>query len=215
MLKLIKNNFVKSEVKIKIQLYILPLFCIYFYIYLFDNKNTFINLNNTNTINTLLSKKFDGSYLNMLKNIESFCIRKKIKIDFLNYNKNNLLIKGKATLNKINILITKIENINNFSKINTLNIEKTSKKNKYLFSITTEFKKFYIKKKKEEVSFVDKKKKNIFKLKAIISNHVLLNNKWYTLNDFLGKYKIILIEKNNVVLNYKNKNITLKLDKNE
>jgi hypothetical protein len=215
MLKQIENSFLKSEVKIKLQLYILPIFCIYFYIYMIDNKNSFLDLNNTNKLNNLLHKKFDGSYLNLLKDIENFCLSKKIKINSLDYNKNKLLIKGKTSLKRINSLIIKIENINSFSKINSLNIEKTSKKNQYIFNINTEFKKFYIKTKNKEVKKEKKGKITVFRLKAIIDNHILLNNKWYTLNDFFGKYKIILINKNHVVLKYKDKNITLKLNKNE
>jgi len=214
MLKLIENSFLTSEAKIKLQLYILPLFFIYFYIYLIDNKNSLINVN-SNKLNSLLIKKFDGSYLKLVKDIESFCLSKKIKINAVDYNKDNLLIKGETSLAKINDLIIKIENINNFSNVNSLIIEKSAKKNQYIFEINTEFKKYFIKTKIERVKKRKQEKINIFKLKAIISNNILLNNKWYILNDFVGKYKVIKIEKNFVLLKYKDENISLKLNKNE
>jgi hypothetical protein len=215
MLKLIENSFLESAVKVKLQLYILPLFCIYFYFYLIDNKSVLVPVNTNYEISGLLTKKFDGSYLNLLKDIETFCLSKKIKVNSLDYKRNKLIIKGKSTLSKINSLIIMIENINNFSNINLLAIENTSKKNQFTFEIYTEFKKYYIKTKPRKTKRLRKKSINSFKVKAIISNHVLLNNKWYTLNDSIGKYKIIKIEKNIVVLNNKDQNISIKLNKNE
>lgn len=215
MLKLIETNFLNSETKIKLQLYVLPIFFIYFYIYFIGNNRNIIPLDNSNNLNSLLIKKFNGSYLKLVKDIESFCLLKKIKINAIDYNKSNLSIKGKASLSKINNLITKIENINNFSKINSLNIEKSKNKNQYVFEINTEFKKYYIKPKIEIIKKTKPRNRDIFKLKAIIANNVLLNNKWYTLNDFVSKYQVIKIEKNLVLLKYKDKNISLELNKNE
>jgi len=91
-----------------------------------------------------------------------------------------------------------------------------------IFRISSEFNKYYIKEKitnikvkKENIKKVRKNSINTFKLKAIISNHILIDNKWYKLNDLVGKYKLTKIEKNLVVLNYKEKNINLRLFKNE
>ncbi|KAB7887431.1 hypothetical protein [Poseidonibacter ostreae] len=221
MLSQIENSFLKSEIKVKIQLFILPLLCIYFYFYFFDYKKDSLVFKSTN-LNSLISKKFRGSYLELNKDIETFCLSKKININAIDYNKNNLLIKGRTSLDKINKLIVKIEYINNFSKITSLNLEKTAKHNLYNFEINSEFKKYYIKekiqkveKKVEEKLKVAKQNLDNFHLKAIISNHILLNNKWYTKNDFIGKYKVLKIEKNLVVLNYKQKNIKIRLNKNE
>ena len=96
-----------------------------------------------------------------------------------------------------------------------MSIEKIINKNQYIFQISSEFKKYHIKEKIVSIEKVKKKNVDKFKLKAIISNHVLLNNKWYVLNDKIGKYKIQKIEKNLVVLKYKDKNINLRLSKNE
>lgn len=216
MLNQIESSFLKSDIKVKLQLIILPIFCIYFYFYFFSSKELTVNNNNLNDINSLLTKKFNGSYLNLIRDIETFCLSKKIKINSIDYNKNKLAILGESSLVKINDLIIKIEHINNFSKINSLSIEQTAKKDRYSFQISSEFKKYYIKEKIETLEAKVKKKSiDKFKLKAIISNHVLLNNKWHNLNDEVGKYKIIKIEKNLVVLNFKEKNINLRLMKNE
>ena len=216
MLSQIENSFLKSEAKVKLQLFILPIICIYFYFYFF-NKNDLVQSKSSslNTINSLLTKKFNGSYLSLTKDIEAFCLLEKIKLNSIDYNEKKLLIKGKTSLSKINKLILKLEYINNFSKINSLSIEQIAKKNQYSFQISSEFKKYYIKEKIVSIEIMKKKKVDKFKLKAIISNHVLLNNKWYVLNDKIGKYKIQKIEKNLVVLKYKDKNINLRLSKNE
>lgn len=221
MLKLIENSFSSSSKKAKLQLLILPLFFIYFYIYFYaGNKSQFITSNNPK-LDGLLNKKFDESYLILTKEIESYCDLKKIKIDSIDYKKKNLLIKGKASLSQINSLIVKLETINNYSNINLLNILKTVKNNEYSFEINTEFKKYYIKSKRTKIETINtnlkpkSKPKIKFKLKAIVSNHVLINNKWYMIDDKVGKYKITKISENNVLLTYEKKDLNLKLHKDE
>ena len=101
-----------------------------------------------------------------------------------------------------------------------VNILIKGKSNEYSFEINTEFKKYYIKdknktEKKDKAQLVKKKSKDIFKLNAIVSNYILLNNKWYTLKERVGKYKIIEIKEKSVILDYKGTNLDLKLYKNE
>ena len=215
MLKSIENSFSTSSTKVKLQLFILPLFFIYFYLYFYTgNKSQFI-ANENYKLDGLLNKKFNKSYLELTKEIESYCDLKKIKIDSIDYKKKNLLIKGRSSLVKIKSLITKLETINNYSNINLLNILKTEKKNEYTFEINTEFKKYYIKDKETKSKIIKPKIRNNFKLKAIVSNHVLINNKWYTINEKVGKYKITKISENNVLLKYEKKDLNLKLHKDE
>ena len=222
MLKSIGNNFINSSLKVKIQLYILPLFLIYFYIYFFtENREEYID-NNNSSLNGLLNKKFNKSYLKIINEIENYCNLEKIKIISMNYKNKNLLIKGESTLLKIRNLIEEIENINKYSNIilvDVLSTKKSKKSESYSFEIKTEFKKYYIKKKvnKENKTNIVKKKKNKnnFKLKAVVSDYVLINNMWYELNDKIGKYKIINIKEKSVILNYKENNMNLKLYKDE
>ena len=222
MLKSIGNNFINSSLKVKIQLYILPLFLIYFYIYFFtENREEYID-NNNSSLNGLLNKKFNKSYLKIINEIENYCNLEKIKIISMNYKNKNLLIKGESTLLKIRNLIEEIENINKYSNIilvDVLSTKKSKKSESYSFEIKTEFKKYYIKKKvnKENKTKIVKKKKNKnnFKLKAVVSDYVLINNMWYELNDKIGKYKIINIKEKSVILNYKENNMNLKLYKDE
>lgn len=224
MLKSIGNNFVNSSMKVKIQLYILPLFFIYFYIYFYTGTNKEYIQDNRSKLDGLLNKKFNKSYLEIIKKIENYSNLEKIKIISIDYKNKNLLIKGKTTLLKIKSLIRKLEIINNYSNIILVNILTKGKNNEYSFEINTEFKKYYIKDKnktenktenKDKVQVVKKKSKDIFKLNAIVSNYILLNDKWYKLKERVGKYKIIEIKEKSVVLDYKGKNLNLKLYKNE
>ena len=225
MLKLIENSFSTSSLKVKLQLFLLPLFFIYFYIYFYSgNESQFIK-NDNYKLDELLNKKFDKSYLILTKEIESYCDLKKIKIDSIDYKKKNLLIKGRASLSKIKSLIIKLETINNYSNINLLNILKTAKTSVYKFEINTEFKKYYIKNKRTKIDTINTntnatlkpklKPKDKFKLKAIVANHVLINSKWYMIDDKIGKYKITKISENDVLLKYEKKDLNLKLHKNE
>lgn len=224
MLKSIGNNFVNSSIKVKIQLYILPLFFIYFYIYFYTGTDKEYIQDNRSKLDGLLTKKFNKSYLEIIKKIENYSNLEKIKIISIEYKNKNLLIKGKTTLLKIKSLIRKLEIINNYSNIILVNILTKGKRNEYSFEINTEFKKYYIKdknktenktEKKDKVQVVKKISKDIFKLNAIVSNYILLNNKWYTLKERVGKYKIIEIKEKSVILDYKGTNLNLKLYKNE
>jgi len=220
MLKSIGNNFVNSSIKVKMQLYILPLFFIYFYIYFYTGTNKEYIQDNRFKLDGLLTKKFNKSYLEIIKKIENYSNSEKIKIISIEYKNKNLLIKGKTTLLKIKSLIRKLEIINNYSNIILVNILIKGKSNEYSFEINTEFKKYYIKdknktEKKDKAQLVKKKSKDIFKLNAIVSNYILLNNKWYTLKERVGKYKIIEIKEKSVILDYKGTNLDLKLYKNE
>ena len=220
MLKSIGNNFVNSSIKVKMQLYILPLFFIYFYIYFYTGTNKEYIQDNRFKLDGLLTKKFNKSYLEIIKKIENYSNLEKIKIISIEYKNKNLLIKGKTTLLKIKSLIRKLEIINNYSNIILVNILIKGKSNEYSFEINTEFKKYYIKdknktEKKDKAQLVKKKSKDIFKLNAIVSNYILLNNKWYTLKERVGKYEIIEIKEKSVILDYKGTNLDLKLYKNE
>ena len=162
MLKSIGNNFVNSSIKVKMQLYILPLFFIYFYIYFYTGTNKEYIQDNRFKLDGLLTKKFNKSYLEIIKKIENYSNSEKIKIISIEYKNKNLLIKGKTTLLKIKSLIRKLEIINNYSNIILVNILTKGKSNEYSFEINTEFKKYYIKdknktEKKDKAQLVKKK----------------------------------------------------------
>ncbi|WP_122894139.1 hypothetical protein [Arcobacter peruensis] len=220
MLKSIINSYCKSSNKVKLQLFILPLFFVYFYLYFYVEYNTKLIRSNEYNLESLKNKKFNKSYLKIINDLQKYLASSKIKIDFIDYKNNNLLIKGKTSILKIKDLINKLENLNNYSNISLLNISKTKNLNIYNFEINTEFKKYYLKKKQKKVSSEIKPKKvekeirktnNKLELKAIVANHILINSTWYSLNDEVLDYKITEVQKNRVLLTNKDKKINLRL----
>ena len=220
MLKSIINSYCKSSSKVKLQLFILPLFFVYFYLYFYVDYNTKLIRSNEYNLESLKNKKFNKSYLKIINDLQKYLASSKIKIDFIDYKNNNLLIKGKTSILKIKDLINKLENLNNYSNISLLNISKTKNLNIYNFEINTEFKKYYLKKKQKKVSSEIKPKKvekeirktnNKLELKAIVANHILINSTWYSLNDEVADYKITEVQKNRVLLTNKDKKINLRL----
>ncbi len=58
-----------------------------------------------------------------------------------------------------------------------------------------------------------KEQKSSFFLLAILDNKAFINSKWYKLNDKIGKYRIIKISKNLVIIKNSKKRIFLKPNK--
>ena len=222
MLNQIVDKFLNSSLKVKIQLYILVILCIYFYTYLFEVTNNKKTSNNNQKIEELLNKRFNESFLDITSELEEYFKAEGINISSITYRNKELSVKGKTTLKKIENLIKKIENLNNFSKISSLSITKTDQ---YIFHINTEFKKYYIKKfekitnikkvKEKHKEVIKKNNNKELKLRAIISKYILINDDWYHIEDKVGKYKIIDIKDNEVILNYKGKDMNLRLYKDE
>ena len=223
MLKLIEHSYINSTQKVKLQLLVLPIFFIYFYFYFYSNKKEIPSSNLNNNLTLLENKKFNKSHLELVKDLEKYFVLKKIKINSIDYKNKNLLIKGETSILKIKSLINKLESINKFSNITLLNILKTKSETIFNFEINTEFKKYYIKKKqkieeKKKVitkKLVKKEKKKDIKLNAIISNHILINNTWQSIDDKIGKYTITKITTNSVLLSHKEEKLNLKLHKDE
>ncbi|MFA9373630.1 MAG: hypothetical protein ACERKK_05665, partial [Poseidonibacter sp.] len=120
-----------------------------------------------------------------------------------------------SSIVNISKFIEKIENINEYSNITNLNLSKDKQTKKYIFKIEISFDKFFIKNKKADIKVKKQKNINIFKVKAIISNNVLINNKWIKQNEFINGYKLIEINKNSVVLQKNNKQINIKVFEND
>lgn len=223
MLKLIEHSYINSTQKVKLQLLVLPIFFIYFYFYFYSNENKLPSSSLNNNLALLENKKFNKSHLELIKDLEKYFVLKKIKINSIDYKNKNLLIKGETSILKIKSLINKLESINKFSNITLLNILKTKSKTIFSFEINTEFKKYYIKKKqnikKKKIvltkKLVKKEKKKDIKLNAIISNHILINNTWQSIDDKIGKYTITKITSNSVLLSHKEEKLNLKLHKDE
>ena len=125
-----------------------------------------------------------------------------------------ILLKGKAKKESILEFIKEIENINNFTKIDSLVFTK-DEVNDFEFNLKIDLNNFYIKdlknKKNKNFDEVKKDKKIEFKINAIISKYALINEKWIKENEKIENFVLVKIEKNSVLLKNEFEEIKLEL----
>lgn len=223
MLNYLNKKFIDSSLKTKIEVYLLPLLLLYlcyFFLGFNLNKNSEneeikakVDLNYSN-------KEFKNSFLDLSSNLEEYASKNQIIIFTLTNNKKVFNIKAKANLIRIENFIKKIENLNNFSKIKTLTLNKVDLDN-YLFEIEVDFNKFYIKKIqkdgdtqeiKQKIVLTNDKKTKEYKINGIISEYAFINEIWLKKNEKLDDLILTKIEKDFVVLENENKKIILELN---
>ena len=223
MLNYLNKKFIDSSLKTKIEVYLLPLLLLYlcyFFLGFNLNKNSEneeikakVDLNYSN-------KEFKNSFLDLSSNLEEYASKNQIIIFTLTNNKKVFNIKAKANLIRIENFIKKIENLNNFSKIKTLTLNKVDLDN-YLFEIEVDFNKFYIKKIQKDGDTQEIKQKIIltndeetkeYKINGIISEYAFINEIWLKKNEKLDDLILTKIEKDFVVLENENKKIISELN---
>ena len=223
MLNYLNKKFIDSSLKTKIEVYLLPLLLLYlcyFFLGFNLNKNSEneeikakVDLNYSN-------KEFKNSFLDLSSNLEEYASKNQIIIFTLTNNKKVFNIKAKANLIRIENFIKKIENLNNFSKIKTLTLNKVDLDN-YLFEIEVDFNKFYIKKIqkdgdtqeiKQKIMLTNDKETKEYKINGIISEYAFINEIWLKKNEKLDDLILTKIEKDFVVLENENKKIILELN---
>ncbi|MDD3055166.1 MAG: hypothetical protein PHE16_04740 [Aliarcobacter sp.] len=223
MLNYLNRKFIDSSLKTKIEVYLLPLLLLYlcyFFLGFNLNKNSEneeikakVDLNYSN-------KEFKNSFLDLSSNLEEYASKNHIIIFTLTNNKKVFNIKAKANLIRIENFIKKIENLNNFSKIKTLTLNKVDLDN-YLFEIEVDFNKFYIKKIEKDEDTQEIKQKIIltkdektkeYKINGIISEYAFINENWLKKDEKLDDLILTKIEKDFVVLENENKKIILELN---
>lgn len=223
MLNYLNKKFIDSSLKTKIEVYLLPLLLLYlcyFFLGFNLNKNSEneeikakVDLNYSN-------KEFKNSFLDLSSNLEEYASKNQIIIFTLTNNKKVFNIKAKANLIRIENFIKKIENLNNFSKIKTLTLNKVDLDN-YLFEIEVDFNKFYIKKIqkdgdtqeiKQKIVLTNDKKTKEYKINGIISEYAFINEIWLKKDEKIDDLILTKIEKDFVVLENENKKIILELN---
>jgi len=209
MLKYIDSKFSNSSLKVKFELYLLPLFLAYIFIYFFPIENKKIKLISIPQIENV---KFKGSYLDLIKSLENYAKENKLKVLNIKHTKEQIYFKVEINMKDINKLIHEIENLNKFSNLS--NVSFLRDKNSFIFDAIIDFKKYYIKNEKEKIVHKIAKTRK-YKLKAIIDKYVLINNKWLKTGSEIDGYKIKLLNKNTILLDSKSKKINLKIYKNE
>ena len=223
MLNYLNNKFINSAFKTKIELYLLPLLLLYLCYFLLD-----FNLNQDSEIKEIkakvdlnyANKEFKDSFLELFSNLEDYALQNQIIIFTLTNNKKVFTIKAKASLIKLENFIKKVENLNNFSKIKTLTLNKLDLDN-YIFEMEVDLNKFYIKKIqkdgdiqeiKQKVIITNNEKIKEYKINAIISDYAFINELWLKKYERIDDLILTKIEKNFVVLENEDKKIILELN---
>lgn len=221
MLNYFNNNFLKSSKKTKIELYVLPLL-IYLLLYLFfleKGKNKDVEISSKLNYEEFYNKKFESSFLELFSSLEK--LAKKYEISILKNEKNENIILLKAVGNKQSIFdfIKDIENLNNFTKIDFLNMNKNEETKIYTFELKINLNKYYIKnlknieyEKNHEKVFVTQNNQNKeFKINAIVDDYAFINETWIKKNEKIENYKLIKINRDFVVLSNELNEIKLEL----
>lgn len=209
-LKSIDSSFNNASLRVKIQLYILPLLLVYLMSFYLNTKAPAKLIKNVDYESMQMNK----SMLSITKEFEKFCEKKSIQIKYIKYENKTIYLKGHASFSNIKKLISYIDGFNSFSKINSLDFFKEG--SKYRFSLKVDFDKFYLKNtEKNKIKEGPSNKQRNLKVKAIIDNHVLINNRWLNKNESINGHRILEIKANKVLLEKNGKKLYLKVYENE
>lgn len=209
-LDFLEQKFENSSNKTKIELFIFPFLLFFLFFFLYEEENSFEAPSLQATINKKTQINFKS--VDIIKDIEEYMHKEKIKLIKLSNIKNRIDLEASAHNTKQIKLLNFIENYNAYSKITSLKIEDKNIK------IIISFDKKYIKRTNKKVNeklklleeYVDYAKK--FKLNAIIADSVLINNKWFKIEDKIDdNFKLIKIRKEGVSLKSKETIVNLRL----
>lgn len=219
MYKYLNNKFINSSIKVKIELYLLP-FMILFLVYYwgFDNFVKVNKIEENISIKPISSeKKFDEDFLKLFSNIENLAKENQIFVKSISEKNSFVYLSG--TANKENFLqfLKEIENLNDFTKVDSFVLSLEFDSYNYAFNIRIDLNNFYIKEKQEKVKEdkVEVETNHTFILNGIVDKYALLNGNWLQINEFIEGYKLVQINRNFVLLRNENKEIKLELNHEE
>ncbi|RXJ89699.1 hypothetical protein CRV01_07440 [Arcobacter sp. CECT 8983] len=212
-LALLENSFEKASKRIKIELFLFPLFLIGALIFFLEQTKVEGSKVNLFSGNVFIQKKsMEKSLIDIIKDIESYLSKNSIELIEISNINEKIQIKAKATTLSSLKLIKFIEEYNNFSSIESLKMEEDN-----LF-LTITFNKLYIKtsnkKVQSKLEFLKKheNQRKRYTLKAIVGNSVLINDKWLSLGDSINsEFKVSKINKDSVLIKSENIQMILRL----
>lgn len=206
------ESFIKDNLKVKFQLFLLPILIIilFFNTYNFDKKEVLFKSINYDKL------KMKSKILEIVQEIDIFCKQQNIKINKIKSKRNSIYLNTNISLMKIGTFVHFIENINNFSNI--LNFKLTAINDKFVnLDLHIDFSKYFLKKldKKLFLQKIQTEKINSLKLKAVLNNYAFINNSWYKKNDVIYGLKLVSIKKDTVILKRNNKTYKIGIFENE
>ena len=228
MLANFKNSFENSSLKIKIELYLLPILCLVLLYVVFDDKKIVENENNQNSeLLNIENKKFSDSILELSSKIEEIAKNESLLVQKTQNFQEKIIIQAKGKRDNLLKFLENVEYINSFTKIDFLSLKKFED-DVYLIDLKIEdarvdVSKYYLKNKKAkdiiniEQENINETKEEIivrpdFKINAIVGNNTFINDTWFELNDEVLGYKIETIASDYVIL--KNNKDIIKLEVN-
>ncbi len=211
-LKYIEDSFNSFNLRIKIELIILPLLILGILIFFTTKPNKEKRVSNPNIFERMKTLEMKEEMVSIIKNIENYANKNFLKIKSISSDNKNIKIELFANKKNQIKFIKYLEDYNSFSKIKTLFI------NQRKLDIELTFQELYFKNKidlENKIAKLEQKTDINFKLKAIIDKKVLINNKWLKINEVFNKHKLIKINANSVLLENEFETILLKIYKNE
>jgi len=210
-LKYIEDSFNSFSLKVKIELFILPLF-IFGILFLFFDEEKKLEIEKVNISKELKNLNMNENIVDILKNIEKQVNKESLKIKTISSDKKSINLELVSNKKRIIKFLKYLEDYNSFSKIEALSIREKSLK------VELVFKDLYIKEKidlSNRISKLEEEKKIELNLFAIIDNKAYINNKWLNINDIYKSYKLISIDTNSVSLQDEYEIIKLKMYEHE
>jgi len=228
MLKSLNDKFLNSQTKTKIELYLLPLLLLLLIsFYTFEEKQEEM-ISTKNSFYEISNKKFEGSYLEVLSSLENLANKNQITILTNEKDKESIFLKGKSKIIVLENFLKQIENLNNFSKVQSLLLYKKDENGYYFFDLKISFEKFYFKQLKNELelkveddalkkTFKEKEivENNKFEINAIIDKYALINGNWIEQDEEIDGYKLVELQMYFVILENETERIKLEVDHGE
>lgn len=219
MYRLLNDKFVNSSTKVKIELYLLPLMILFLvYYWGFTNQNEIVKSDKSENIKSILiEKRFDGDFLKFFTNIENIAKENQIFIKLTSEKNGFVNLSGMANKESFLQFLKEIEQLNDFTKIDTFVLSQNINSFEYVFEIQINLNHFFIKEKEEKVkeNKVEIETNHTFILNGIVHNYALLNGNWIELNGIIDTYRLIKIDRDFVLLKSDNQEIKLELNHEE
>lgn len=215
MLENFKNSFENSSLKIKIELYLLPILILLLLYMLFNDDKDIESKDRQNyDILQIENKKYTDSILELSNKIEEIAKNNSLIIQKTQNMKEQIVSQLKGKRDDLLKFLESIENINSFTKIDFLSLKRLEN-DIYLIDLRVDISKYFLKSKKQkeiidieieddiaqEDEFIEEKAiKKEFKISAIIGGYAFINSIWFELNDDVFGYKLETIGNDYVIL---------------
>ncbi|AXK49644.1 hypothetical protein CRU87_04235 [Aliarcobacter trophiarum LMG 25534] len=225
MLENFKNSFENSSLKIKIELYLLPILILFLLYILFNDDKVIENRYSQNhDILQIENKKYTESIFELSNKIEELAKTNSLLIQKIQNTKEQIVAQLRGKRDNLLKFLENIEYINNFTRIDFLILKKLEN-DTYLVDLRVDLSKYFLKNKRdkeivdveiedyieqEKDEFFEEKVKKEFKINAIIGSYAFINGIWFELNDDVFGYKLETIANDYVIL--KNDKDIIKLE---